>query len=114
MSETFYEVNAPLSATLQPSFQQQACDPAQVHVHDFAGGLELYNVPCMAPTMDGFVDATTSGHQDIAMMATPAPSAESSNFSSPEHVLLPLPASYDFVSLFGTAIAHPTLAGTNA
>ena len=110
MSETFSEVNTPISANFQPTFHQQACNSAQVHFHDFAGGLELYNVPCMASSMDGTVNTTTFASEDVAMMATPAPSVDSSNFSSPEHILLPLPASYDFVSAFGTAVAHPTLA----
>ncbi|SPO24079.1 uncharacterized protein UTRI_03374_B [Ustilago trichophora] len=109
MSETFAELNTPLSSIFpQTTFEQNNCTTSQIHFHDFAGGLELYNVPCMAPTALG--NMASSPTSEFSMMVNPAPSAESSAFSSPEHLLLPLPASFNFASSLGSAVAPPTLA----
>ncbi|SPO24106.1 uncharacterized protein UTRI_03374 [Ustilago trichophora] len=113
MSETFSELNTPLSSTFpQTTFEQNNCMSGQIHFHDFAGGLELYNIPCMAPAAFGHM--ASSPTQDFSMMAAPAPSAESPAFSSPEHLLLPLPASFNFTTTLGSAVAPPTLAAALA
>lgn len=113
MSECFSEIKTPLSATfpLSVSAQDHGCAPPQYHLHGFAGGLELYNVPCMAPVATGI---TSSNFAEDFAMATPAPSADSSMYSSPEHFLQPLPTTFDFESSLEPTVATSTLAGALA
>lgn len=97
-SETFAELNTPLSATFPPMQQHGSCASAQVHSHDFAGGLEIYNVPCIASA------ATGNATKGFVMMDMPAPAADAPDFSSPTHLPLPLPASFNFASTLESAM----------
>ncbi|KAJ1025951.1 hypothetical protein NDA16_002577 [Ustilago loliicola] len=113
ISECFPELSSPLSATFPTSISSHYnnCDSAQIHFHNFAGGLELYNVPCMASAAS---TPTTLNLMEDPAMATPAPSAGSWAFSSPEHSLLPLPATFNFETLLESAVASSTLSGAFA
>lgn len=102
VSEGFPEISASTSAKLT------SAGLGQVHYHDFAGGLELYNVPCAAPTVSGITSSDLS--YELAAMHTPAPSAESSVSASPDHYMQPLPAAFDLMSAFEPAAASSALA----
>lgn len=114
MSECFSELHTPLSSTFPATSVQDSCAASQVHFHDFTGGLELYHVPCAATSTQGISSSNIA--DEIAMMVTdtPAPSAQSSSFSSPEHLLLPLPSNFTFASTLESAVASSTLAGALA
>lgn len=106
-SEVYCELGAPFSASLAApaaapaAFDKISCTPEQVHFHDFARGLEIYNVPCM------------SASNQASPMADD--SQPSSAYSSPEHLFVPLPAQFDFASALESAVAaSSTLAGALA
>ncbi|ETS65297.1 hypothetical protein PaG_00021 [Moesziomyces aphidis] len=108
MSETFSELSTPLSATF-PTSSIDPCASGQAHFHDFVGGLELYNVPCMANGFAANVPALPM--EDLVMVDTTAPSAASSAYSSTEQFLAPLPASFGYISSQDSDATVSALAG---
>ncbi|GAC71393.1 vacuolar assembly/sorting protein VPS16 [Moesziomyces antarcticus T-34] len=85
------------------------CASGQTHFHDFVGGLELYNVPCMANTFAANVPALPM--EDLVMVDTTAPSAASSTYSSTEQFSPPLPANFGYISSQESVATVSALAG---
>ncbi|SNX86546.1 uncharacterized protein MEPE_05255 [Melanopsichium pennsylvanicum] len=110
MRDSFSELlTAPISTVLPSvAFEQNSCGSTQIHIHDFAGGLELYNIPCTSSTDLGTLNSNLTV-KDLTMMSAPAPSAESSNSSYQEQVLLPLPTYFNFASTPESAVAPSAL-----
>ncbi len=111
MSETFSELNTPLSATF-PTSSIDPCASGQAHFHDFVGGLELYNVPCMT---NGFsANMPSLPMEDLVKMEPSAPSAPSSAFSSPEQLLPAFPANLGYISSLQSDATMSAFAGAFA